>query len=70
MLCEEFNPVLCFKRQGEKSDYHGVEDKDFLLGFETQFQNEMFEKWVNKLICTDATHGTTAYDFHKSQILI
>ena len=58
MQCEEFNPVLCFKQQGEKSSYNGVEEKDFLLGLQTQFQKEMFETHTNKLICVDATHGT------------
>lgn len=70
MQCEEFDPVLCFKRQGEKSDYNGVEEKDFLLGFQTQFQKEMFEEHANKLICVDATHGTTAYDFQLVTVLV
>ena len=39
--CEEFNPVLFFKPQDEKSDFNGVEGNDFLLGLQTQFQKEM-----------------------------
>ena len=70
MQCEEFNPVLFFKPQGQKSDFNGVEEKDFLLALQTQFQKEMFEKHVQKLICVDSTHGTTAYDFQLVTVLV
>ena len=68
--CEEFNPVLFFKPQGQKSDFNGVEEKDFLLALQTQFQKEMFEKHAQKLICVDATHVTTAYDFQLVTVLV
>ena len=70
MQCEEFNPVLFFKPQGQKSDFNGVEEKDFLLALQTQFQKEMFEKHAQKLICVDTTHGTTAYDFQLVTVLV
>ena len=70
MECEEFNLVLRFKQQGEKSSYNCVEEKDFLFGFQTQFQKEMFETHGNKLICVDATHGTSAYDFQLVTVLV
>ena len=70
MQCEEFNPILFFKPQGQKSDFNGVEEKDFLLALQTQFQKEMFEKHAQKLICVDATHGTTAYDFQLVTVLV
>ena len=70
MQCEEFNPVLFFKPQGQKSDFNGVEEKDFLLALQTQFQKEMFEKHAQKLICVDATHVTTAYDFQLVTVLV
>ena len=47
-----------------------VEEKDFLLALQTQFQKEMFEKYAQKLICVDATHGTTAYDFQLVTVLV
>ena len=68
--CEEFNPVLLFKPQGQRSDFNGVEEKDFLLALQTQFQKEMFEKHAQKLLCVDATHGTTAYDFQLVTVLV
>ena len=70
MQCEEFNPVLFFKPQGQKSDFNGVEEKDSLLALQTQFQKEMFEKHAQKSICVDATHGTTAYDFQLVTVLV
>ena len=47
-----------------------VEEKDFLLALQTQFQKEMFEKHAQKLICVDATHVTTAYDFQLVTVLV
>ena len=41
MQCEEFNTVLFFKPQGQKSDFNGVKEKDFLLALQTQFQKDM-----------------------------
>ena len=70
MKCEEFNPVLCFKPQGEKSNYNGVEEKDFIFGYQMQFQKEMFETQGSNLICVDATHSTTAYDFQLVTVLV
>ena len=70
MQYEEFSPVLCFKRQGEKSSYKDIEENDFLLGLQTQFQKEMFETHASKLICVDATHGTTTYDFQLVTVLV
>jgi len=63
MQAADFNPVLCFESQGDPSTYTGVEDNDFLLGIQTEFQKEMFENYTMKLICVDATHGTNSYDF-------
>ena len=70
MQRDEYNPILCYKCQGEESDDHLVEKNDFLLGFQTEFQKEMFIKYASKLVCVDATHGTTAYDFQLITVLI
>ena len=67
---EEHNPVLCFKSQGENSDHAGVEKNDFLLGIQTQFQQDMFVKYAQKLVCVDATHGTNSYDFQLVTVLV
>ena len=70
MMQENYNPILCYKPQGEESDEQGVEKNDFLLAFQTEFQREMFTKYASKLICVDATHGTTAYDFQLMTVLV
>ena len=67
---EQYNPVLWFKRQGQDSPDDGVEKNDFLLGLQTEFQKEMFVKYAQKLVCVDATHGTTAYDFQLITVLV
>ena len=43
---EEHNPVLCFKSQGESSDHAGVEKNYFLLGIQTEFQQDLFVKYA------------------------
>ena len=70
MQCKEFNPVLFLKPQGEKSDCNDVEENDFLLGLQTQFQKEMFENHAQKLICIKTTHSMTAYDFQEVTVLV
>lgn len=67
---EEHNPVLCFKSQGESSNHAGIETNDFLLGIQTEFQQDMFVKYATKLVCADATHGTNAYDFQLITVLV
>ena len=37
---------------------------------QTEFQKEMFNKDGSKLICVDATHGSTAYDFQLITVLV
>ncbi|XP_014679733.1 PREDICTED: uncharacterized protein LOC106819642 [Priapulus caudatus] len=70
MTTEDYNPVICFKRQGEKSIYPGVENKDFLLGLQTEFQAKMFKQHAHKVVCLDGTHGTTAYDFQLITVMV
>ena len=35
----------------------------FLLVLQTEFQKDVVTRYGNKVILTDATHGTTQYDF-------
>ena len=65
---EEHNPFLCFKSQGEKSNYSGIGTNDFLLGLQTEFLQEMFTKYAKKLFCVDATHGTNSYSFQLTTV--
>ena len=67
---ENYNSVLYYKSQGEEPNEKGVEKNDFLLAIQTEFQKEMFNKYASKLICVDATHGTTAYDFQLITVLV
>ncbi len=67
---ENHNDILCFKRQGESSDHAGIEANDFLLGIQTEFQEDMFKRYARKLVCVDATHGTNAYDFQLVTVLV
>ena len=41
---------MCFKRQGDSSDQAGIETNDFLLGIQTEFQQDMFVSYTSKLI--------------------
>ena len=65
-----YNPVICYKGQGEDSCHMGLNNKYFLLGIQTEFQKEMFVKYAHKLVCADATHGTNAYDFQLITVLV
>ena len=61
---EEFNPILLFKPQGEMSvTYPTLPTEGFVLGIQTHFQQDLFQKYSHKILCIDATHGTNAYRF-------
>ena len=70
MKQENYNPVLYYKSQGEEPGEKGVEKNYFLLAMQTEFQKKMFSKYASKLICVDATHGTTACDFQLITVLV
>ena len=61
---EPYNPVLLYKAQGEKDPkYPQIPVDGFILGIQTQFQKELYEKYGHIILCIDATHGTNAYRF-------
>ena len=61
---EAYDPILLFKPQGEKSIAHpNLPTEAFMLVIQTQFQQQLFEKYSHKILCIDATHGTNAYRF-------
>ena len=67
----ESNPVLFYKLQG--LDYTDEEDlnlrsDDFIVIL--PFQNILAKKLAHKGVCCDATHGTTAYDFKLTTLLV
>ena len=62
--------VLCYKAQGEDSAHSELGNKDFFLGIQTEFQKHMFQNYAHKVICADATHDTTAYDFQLITVMV
>ena len=40
------------------------------MAIQTEFQKEMLNEYGSRLICIDATHGTTAYDFQLITVLV
>ncbi|KFM75120.1 hypothetical protein X975_17584, partial [Stegodyphus mimosarum] len=64
----EFNPVLMYKRQGEK--YANVNENDFMLAIMTEFQKKMLIEFGNDRICIDSTHGISAYGFELVTLLV
>lgn len=68
----KYNSVLLFKRQGEEQNDHmdNVSDKDFILCLQTEFQRDMLIKFGSNVICIDSTHGTNAYDFYLTTLLV
>ena len=60
---QEYDPVLIFKPQGESCA--DLVDESFLLGLQTKLQRDTMIRFGDGgVICIDATHGTTAYDYH------
>ena len=69
----ESNPVLFYKLQGH--DYTDEEDlnlttDDFIVILQSPFQKTLAKKFAHKGVCCDATHGTTAYDFKLTTLLV
>ena len=63
-----FNIILCYKPQGQPA--YGLPNKDFLLGFQTEFQRDTMIKYASSLVCIDSTHCTTGYDFLLITVLV
>ena len=65
MSSQIYNPVLLHKVQGEEPciEMENLRKEDMLLVVQTEFQRDMMIKFGNNIICLDATHGTTMYDF-------
>ena len=55
---ESFNPILIFKPQGEKDQTHSLPIESLVLAIQTQFQQELYKKYVSTIMCIDSTHGT------------
>ena len=44
--------------------------EDFLIVVQSPLQKQMFEKFPQKGVCCDSTHGTNAYDFSLTTVLV
>lgn len=67
----ETNPVLFYKLQGDKAPVgYTMCDDDFLLVIQTPFQKYMLQKYGENGVCVDSTHGTNAYDFLLTSVLV
>ena len=61
---ESFNPVLIFKPQGViLPEYATLSESSFVLAIQTEFQMHLFQRYGEKILCIDSTHGTNAYRF-------
>ena len=64
----DYNPVLAFKMQG--ISLPNAPTDDFLLVVQTSFQCDMLKSFGSNAVCIDSTHGTNAYDFNLTSILV
>ena len=69
MKQSDSNPVLLYKVQGENDEI--MSEEDFVLALQTPFQAHMLQNCGHdKIICIDSTHGTNAYDFYLTTVLV
>ncbi len=67
---KESNQILIYKPQGEVIEEFPSFKDDFLLGIMTEGQQHLLEKYGEKCIAIDSTHGTNNYDFQLTTIMI
>jgi hypothetical protein len=67
---ENDSPILLFKDQGLPDESGHLKHEDFQLVIMTPFQKLMLNDFGNNIICVDTTHGTNAYDFNLTTLLI
>ena len=63
-----YNPILVFKPQGVVSSSACIDD--LLLVLQTHFQCDMLKQFGSNAICIDSTHGSNAYHFNLTSIVI
>ena len=57
--------MLLHKVQGDKPciEMENLEKEDTLLAIQTEFQKDIMLKFGSNIVCLDATHVITMYDF-------
>ena len=51
--------TTCYFHLGVKEEEENVHVDDFIVVVQTEFQRHLMQKFANKGICCDSTHGTT-----------
>ena len=67
------NPVLLYKRQGEKQpdNCDNLSDNDFVIAIQTKLQERVMQRLTNdRVLCVDSTHGTNGYDFTLITVIV
>ncbi len=68
----DYNPILLYKQQGEEpsQECKMLNNQDFLLVIQTEFQKDFLIKHDSSGVCIDATYNVNNYDFHLIIILV
>lgn len=64
------NNLLIGVKDAIMGEINNLSEDSFLLGLQTEYQQDMMRKFGNKCICIGATHGTTMYDFLLVTIMV
>ncbi|XP_065650281.1 uncharacterized protein LOC136078435 [Hydra vulgaris] len=67
---KENNHVLHYKLQGESDTFNKFKDADFSIIMQTEHQKKFLQQFGKNGVCIDSTHGTNAYDFLLTTILV
>ena len=70
MKSQPYNLILLYIPQGELENGSNLGSEDFLLCIQTEFQRDVMKQFGNNIICMDATHSITVYDFLLISVLI
>lgn len=67
----EDDPILYYKLQGQEAEEDvDLSKEDFFIVIQSPLQKHMYQKFAHKGVCCDSTHGTNAYDFSLTTILV
>lgn len=71
---EKFNPVILYKPKGcptaVGAAYLDHREDLFAIGLQSREQFRIFQEGSKRIVCIDATHGTTKYGFQLLNILV
>ncbi|XP_065677422.1 uncharacterized protein LOC124808593 [Hydra vulgaris] len=64
------SPVLYYKLQGVLDTCNTFKESDFIIIMQTEHQKKMLQQFGKNGVCIDSTHGTNAYDFLLTSMLV